>query len=146
MDIKIHSFGTSESLDFRCILEGMYRKVDRVEQVLFPDANTVQLILNGDYKYEYEYGIHQLIRISPRDVEGRRHASYVMVEIDGKTREYPVACYSLIPNRTYAKNIILNKASDNVYDVLNGKPLGLEKKCEDLILSFPLEIATYQAA
>ena len=146
MDIKIHSFGTPESLDFRCILEGMYRKAGDVERVLFPDENTVHLILSGNYEYEYEYGIHQLIRISPRDSDGRRHSSYALVEINGRTREYPIACYSLIPNRTYAKNHILNRSSDNIWDVLNGKPLGLERKCDDLVLAFPSEIAKYPVA
>jgi hypothetical protein len=145
MEIKIHSFGTPESLDLRCILENMYRKAGELERVSFPDDNTVQLTLDGEYVYEYEYGIHQMVRISPRDSEVRRRSSYVMVEIDGKTRDYPIAAYVFVP-RLVAKNHLLRKESNDLFGVLNGRPLGLEKKCEGSAFTSRLAIANLQAA
>jgi hypothetical protein len=145
MQIKIHSFGTPESLDFRCILENMYRKAGVLERVSFPDDHTVELILDGEYVYEYEYGIHQMVRISPRDTEVSRRSSYVMVEINGKTRDHPIASYIFHP-RMVVKNHLLMKESNDLFGVLNGKPLGLEKKCEGSVFISRLATANLQAA
>jgi protein subunit release factor B len=145
MDIKIHSFGTPESLDLRCILENMYRKAGVLEKVRFPDDNTVQLTLDGEYVYEYEYGIHKMVRISPRDTEFRRRSSYVMVEINGKARDYPIVSYIFHP-RMVVKNHLLMKESSDLFGVLNGNPLGLEKKCEDSVFMSRLATANLQAA
>ncbi len=120
--IKIQSFGTKESLDLRNILEGMYRRVGRVLEVSFPDNNTIEMTLESDMDFRYEYGIHEMSRVSPRESDGKPRTSHAMVEIDGMTREEIVASYNFYPNQL-AKNY-LNGRVDDLFRVLNGNPLG----------------------
>ncbi len=123
MEIKIHSFGTPESRDFRCILEGMYRRVGKVESVDFPCKETIRLVIAGEFDYLHEYGIHRMSRFSPRFNTQWQHKSFVMVEIDGKTRDELVCTYEFEPHK--AKNLLNGRETSELFEVLGGKPLGL---------------------
>lgn len=125
--IKIHSFGTPESLDLRCILEGMYRKMGEVDKVRFPDDNTIELILDGDYEYLGEYGIHEMTRVSPRFEDDRPRTSHVMVEINGKIREEIVCSYVFYPIEKAHNHFVGRTTTDLMY-VLSGNPLGMKMK------------------
>lgn len=127
MEIILHSFGTSESLDLRCILEGMYRKTGRVKDVSFPDANKVRILLDNFYGYENEYGIHRMIRVPPRAEELKPSSSHVMVEIEGKTRDTIVCTYTFFPQSLVENNVTGKKTRDIIH-VLNGHPLEIEEQ------------------
>lgn len=122
MNIKIRSYGTKESLDFRNILEGMYRRMGNVVGVEFPDEHTIQLNFDGQFDFYNEYGIHEMTRISPRDESGLPRTSHVLVEINGKSREEIVATYSF--PKGVAENH-LTGAKDDLMWVLSGNPLGI---------------------
>lgn len=125
MEIRIHSFGTPESLDLRCILEGMYRRVGIARDVSFPDANTVRILLEEFYGYENEFGIHRMIRVSPRADNFKPSSSHVMVEINGKVREVVVCTYTLFP-QTFVENHITGKKTRDLFHVLGGHPLEID--------------------
>jgi hypothetical protein len=124
--IKIYSFGSKESLDLRCILEGMYRRFGRVVRTDFPDDNTVEIELAGEYDFSGEYGIHKMTRLSPREESPRPRTSYVMVEINECRREEIVCSYTFnpIPN---VENHILDISTSDLMWVLGGNPLGMKQ-------------------
>lgn len=122
--IKIQSVATPESLDLRCILEGMYRKLGGVEYVGFPDDNTIELRLSGDYNFLGEYGIHRMTRISPRQESLIPITSHVMVEINGMTRDEIVCSYVFFPTMK-AQNHFIGLSTRDLMAVLNGSPLGM---------------------
>lgn len=135
MEIKILSFGTAESLDLRCILEGMYRKVGKVESVEFPDEHTTQLNIHADFYYDNEYGIHEMVRMSPRSSDGNPRRSHVMVEIDGRVRESIVCLYRFTP--TYlARNYMNSRETTDLMAVLGGNPLGFRRATERAMMEY----------
>src|SRR5688500_9275022 len=96
MDIKILSNNTPEGIDFMTKLAKMYADGFGGEIVdVAPDE--CRVVLSGRYEYHSEYGLHRLVRISPFDEKHRRHTSFVLVEIDGKTRDLQVCSYVLHP-------------------------------------------------
>lgn len=125
MEIKIHSFGNPESLDLRCILEGMYRKAGRVMDVSFPNSHTIRIRLEEQFNYENEFGIHRMIRMSPRDEDMKPRSSHVMVEINGKSRDSVVCTYTFFP-QSFVENHLTGKSTRDLMYVLGGHPLGMK--------------------
>lgn len=108
-------------MHFRSMLASMYKNFG--DGVIFTDAESITVEFEGEYDTNAEYGIHRLVRISPYDPQKRRHTVFAMVEIDGKSREEQVCSYVFDPF-TMAKNYINGKETENVEEVLSGKPLG----------------------
>lgn len=125
MEIKIHSFGTPESLDLRCILEGMYRRVGTVEDVSFPDDNTIRIKLAEFFDYQNEYGIHRMRRVSPRSEDLQEITSHVMVEINGKKRETVICTYTFFP-QSFVENHLTGRTTRDLMYVLSGHPLEMK--------------------
>lgn len=125
MNIKLHSFGNPDSYESRCILEGMYRRLGEAA-VKFPDDNTIELDFEGNFDTRFEYGIHRIVRVSPRHADGLPRTSYVMVEIDGKKRDFPICSYVFHPYEV-AKNYLNKRETCDLMGVLGGKPLGLRR-------------------
>lgn len=86
--------GGTESCDWADMLLRMYKAwADKQEyQVKMLDflpgdvagIKSVTIEISGDYAYGYakcEKGVHRLVRISPFDSSGRRHTSFVAVEV-----------------------------------------------------------------
>ena len=92
--LTIHSgAGGTEAEDWARMLMRMYmrwaeRHEYKIETVDILEAEggikSVTLQIDGDYVYGHlkgEAGIHRLVRISPFDAAGRRHTSFVSVEV-----------------------------------------------------------------
>ncbi|MBH8600302.1 peptide chain release factor 2 [Thermoactinomyces sp. CICC 23799] len=86
--------GGTESQDWADMLLRMYTrwaedhgyKVETLDYLAGDEAGikSVTLLIKGNYAYGYlkaEKGIHRLVRISPFDSSGRRHTSFVSVEV-----------------------------------------------------------------
>ncbi len=125
MEIKIHSFGSPDSTDLRCILEGMYRRVGQVRDVSFPSSHTVRILLEEYFGYENEFGIHRMIRIPPNSEDLKPRSSHVMVEINGKIRESVVCTYTFFPE-FLVENHITGKRTRDLMHVLGGHPLEIQ--------------------
>ena len=134
MEIKIHSFGSAESLDLRNVLEGMYRRMGEVVDVSFPDDNTTRIVIKGNFRYENEYGIHRMIRVSPRYEDDKRRTSHVMVEINGKSRDSVICTYDF--DKFLARNHITDKIDRDLYYVLNGHPLEMTEDVNVLMYEY----------
>lgn len=125
MKIRILSNDTQEAQDFASILAQMYAKLGGNGEVA-PIENGREVELDGDFDLENEYGIHRMVRVSPFDVQGRRHTSFVSVEIDGKRRNDQVCSYIFHPY-TLAKNHLIGIETEDVKSVFDGRPLGLNR-------------------
>ena len=93
--IEIHpGAGGTESQDFAEMLYRMYTRWAqsnkyKVEVLDYLDGDeagikSVTLSIKGPFAYGYlkaEKGVHRLVRISPFDSSGRRHTSFVSVEV-----------------------------------------------------------------
>lgn len=93
--LEIHpGAGGTESQDFASMLYRMYtrwaqRKGYKIEVLNYLDGEeagikSVSLSIKGPFAYGYlkaEKGVHRLVRISPFDSSGRRHTSFVSVEV-----------------------------------------------------------------
>lgn len=126
MEIKIKTgVPQPDSRDFAQMLSRMYANFGCVVVSNIPD----EIILNGrgEFDFENEYGVHRLVRISPFDEQHRRHTCFVDVVIDGKERDGLVCSYLLDPI-TMARNHITHIETEDVKNVLDGKPLGLKRR------------------
>lgn len=93
--LEIHpGAGGTESQDFAAMLYRMYQRWAqdhkyKVEVLDYLDGDeaglkSVSLSIKGPFAYGYlkaEKGVHRLVRISPFDSSGRRHTSFVSVDV-----------------------------------------------------------------
>ncbi len=93
--LEIHpGAGGTESQDFAAMLHRMYtrwaqKQGFKVSTLHYLDGDeaglkSVSLSIQGAFAYGYlkaEKGVHRLVRISPFDSSGRRHTSFVSVEV-----------------------------------------------------------------
>ncbi len=93
--VSIHAgAGGTESCDWAAILERMYLRfcetqgfsTEMLEKVPGEEAGIrgVTYQVRGPYAYgllKCEVGVHRLVRISPFDAKGRRHTSFVAVDV-----------------------------------------------------------------
>ena len=93
--VSIHAgAGGTESCDWAAMLERMYLRfceqqgfsVEMIEKVPGEEAGIrgVTYLIKGAYIYgllKAEVGVHRLVRISPFDAKGRRHTSFVAVDV-----------------------------------------------------------------
>jgi peptide chain release factor 2 len=124
--------GMQESLDFKNKLVKMYTNFLNKHKVKFktfePEYNKRITVIEVDndiiFKVLYnETGIHRLVRVSPFDLESRRHTSFTSVHVfnvDNKLefKDNPVRSYILDPYKAVSKMGEL--ITDKVDDVLNG--------------------------
>ncbi len=93
--VSIHAgAGGTESCDWAAMLERMYLRfceqqgysTEMIEKVPGEEAGIrgVTYLIRGSYVYgllKCEVGVHRLVRISPFDAKGRRHTSFVAVDV-----------------------------------------------------------------
>ncbi len=125
--------GMQESLDFKNKLVKMYTNFLHKNKVIYklfePEYNKRITIIKVDKDIIFkvlcnETGIHRLVRISPFDIENRRHTSFVSVHVynvDNKLefKDNPVRSYILDPYKAVSK--MGEMLTDKVDEVLNGQ-------------------------